>query len=142
MNLVHAAALLDLLRANPLLVVFPAEDGEPGSNQGMVPPGTAPPYVAVHITGGPVVGETINRASSRAVYSADCHCAAESHDGALAIADLVMAALLDVRPTITGRRCYPIRHEPGSDRAPRLDESVSPVVWSRVVTYRLESIPG
>lgn len=141
MNLDHANAILGLLRANPLLTVWPAADGTAGSGQGIVPPGSLPPYVAVHISGGPQVGETINRASSRAAYRVDVHCAGATHDAALAVADIVDATLVDVIPTIPGRSCRQIRRDPG-DRAPRVDESVSPPVWSRLITFVLESGPG
>lgn len=140
MNLAHAEAFMALLRDNPNLTVFPVEDGEPGTLQGMVPPGMSPPYAAVHIAGGPAVGETKDHTSSRMVQYAYVHCAAQSRTGCLAVADEVDASVLDVRPVIAGRSSFPIRFE--DSRAPGLDETVTPPVWSTVRVYRQESIPG
>lgn len=134
----HGDAILGLLRANDDLTVFPVPDGQPGSLQGLVPPNTPPPYVAVHISGGPLVSDTIDRRSSRYRVFATCHCAGESRDAALLVADMVEATLLDVRPVLTGRSAVPIRHD--SDRAAAVDESVSPPVWTVVDVYRLESV--
>jgi hypothetical protein len=140
MSLDHANAIFDLLRNNPDLVVYPAADGTAGSGEGVVPRGAGPPYVAVHIDGGPVVGETLDMTSSRRIIYATCHSAGETITAALAVADQVEASLLDVRPVIPGRRSFPIRWDSGN--APRTDESVDPAVWSKVDVYRLETIPG
>jgi hypothetical protein len=139
-NLAHEDAILGLLRAAATLVVFPAEDGTGGSDQGLVPPNTPPPYVAVRFSGGPTLGETINMTSSRRIVYADCHCAGETRNQALWVADLVESLLLDVKPAVAGRRPFPIRWD--SDRDVRPDDSVWPAVWSKVVIYRLETIPG
>lgn len=139
-SLAHEDAFLGLLRAHPTLVVFPAENGAAGSDQGLVPPDTPPPYVAVRFSGGPALGESINMASSRRIVYADCHCAGETRDQALWVADLVESLVLDVKPVIADRRPFPIRWD--SDRDVRPDDSVSPAVWSKLVIYRLETIPG
>jgi hypothetical protein len=139
-SLDHVEAVLALLRGNPNLTVFPAEDGEPGSAQGMVPPDTQPPYVAVHFDGGPALGETIDMSSSRRVIYAYCHSAGETLTAALAVADQVEASLLDVKPVVAGRQPFPIRWDSGN--AGRPDESVTPAVWSKLDVYRLETIPG
>ena len=69
-----------------------------------------------------------------------CHCAGGNQIAARAVAQRVRAALLDVTPTVTGRKCWPIRREAGQlvDR----DESTGLLVMDGVSVYRLESVPA
>jgi hypothetical protein len=50
------------------------------------------------------------------------------------------ALLLDVRPTVAGRTCYPIRWE--ESVPPQRDESTGALVMDAVDTYVLASVPG
>jgi hypothetical protein len=141
----HAGALIGLLRVASHLVVFPVEDGADGSGSANVPHRTAPPYVSVHVTFGRALGPdpvnpTLDMRSGRATARAYCHCVGRDDVGARAVAQLVEAALLDVRPTIAGRTCFPIRFE--SAEPPRSDESTGLLVANLTVVYRLDSVPG
>lgn len=141
----HADAILDLLRDDTDLTVFPVADGEPGSGTSIVPAGSLPPYVSVHITVGRALGPdpaapTLDMRSGRVVARAYCHCVGTNDIGSRAVAQRVSAALLDVRVSIDGRSCYPIRFD--SDVPPRDDESTGRLVSDLTVVYRLESVPG
>lgn len=132
----HAAAVLALLRAQPDLVVFPTEDSGPET----VPRGTAPPYVSVHMVADRPLGGRLSMRSTRFRMRIYANCVGATDVGARAVADLVADALLDVKPDINGRNCYPIRSEIGRD--PREDESTGALVVTITETYRLESELG
>ena len=130
----HADAILALLDADntaPALVVY----------DGRVPDLTEPPYVVVYFAdndtpaSSPLTGEY-----RRYAMWAYCHCAGGNQIAARAVAQRVRAALLDVTPTVTGRKCWPIRREEGQlvDR----DESTGLLVMDGVSVYRLESVPA
>lgn len=132
----HAAAVLALLDADnvpPALVVC----------NGYVPVGVLPPYVLVYFADAdPELAESrsLAGASQRYVLRAICHSVAGNATAALALAARVRAALLDVRPTVTGRSCFPIRREDGQplDR----DESTGVLIVDKIDSYRLESVPA
>ncbi|MEO3929240.1 hypothetical protein ABGB07_36125 [Micromonosporaceae bacterium B7E4] len=134
----HAVAVLGLLRAVPGLVVYPPEDGEDGSQ--IVPRDAIPPYVVAYIYVRYDLGPTIALESSRAVAIATCHSVGANDTAARVVAGRVRAALLDVTPTIAGRKPYPIRHDDG--QSPRPDESLGSLVVDQIDVYRLESLPG
>jgi hypothetical protein len=56
------------------------------------------------------------------------------------VADRVRTPLLDVVPTVAGRRCWPIRREVGQPM--KRDESTGALLQNKVDVYRLESVPG
>jgi hypothetical protein len=134
----HAVAILGLLRAVPDLMVYPPADGE-GDGQ-IVPTVGTPPYVVAYIQVSYALGPTIDLLSSRAVVRATCHSVGANDIAARVVAGRVRAALLDVVPTIPGRKPYPIRYDDG--QPPRPDESTGPLVVDQVDVYRLESLPG
>jgi hypothetical protein len=141
----HADAILDALRADADLIVYPVANGQPGSGTGVVPPGAEPPYVAVHITYSPALGPdpvapTLDGRSTRGVARAFCHCVGHDDIAARAVAQRVAAALLDVKLTIAGRTCFPARYDSGTPPTP--DESTGTAVISITDVYRLESVPG
>lgn len=136
----HADAVLALLRGDAQLTVYPVADGEPGSGTGLVPAGATPPYVAVHITADRPLGETLDMRSSRMVVRAYCHCVGDNLTAARAVADRVATRLLDVKPAIAGRSCFPIRHD--ASQPVRPDESTGRLVVDLVDVYRLESLPA
>lgn len=136
----HANALLALLRADPGLTVYPKVNGAAGSGTGLVPAGSTPPYVAVHVTTDRPLGETLDMRSIRVVVRAYCHCVGANPTAARAVADRVAAALLDVKPAVTGRTVWPIRHD--ASQPPRNDESTGALVVDLVDVYRLESLPA
>jgi hypothetical protein len=69
-----------------------------------------------------------------------CHSTAGSGAGARAIAGQVRAALLNVRPTISGRSCWPIRKTDGSPMG--RDETLGIPVMSKVDVFELKTAPG
>jgi hypothetical protein len=86
-------------------------------------------------------GTALTGDSDHAVTRAICHCVGGNAIAARAVAGRVTAGLLDVRPVIAGRVCWPIRDD-GSAQPPRRDQSTGPTVMDQVVSYRLESLPG
>lgn len=132
----HATAVLELLRAQASLTVYPPEDGGPT----IVPAHAVPPYVSVHMAADRPLGGRLDMRSTRFRMRIYCHCVGADDIGARAVSDLVADALLDKVVTIAGRSCYPIRSETGRD--PREDESTGRSVVTITDTYRLESDPG
>lgn len=136
MSAQDAAAFLALLDADndaPALVPL---DGE-------VPNGVVPPYALLYFyDSDPELTDSraLTSRSERHVTWAVVHNVAESAEGALMVADRSRAALLDVKPTIAGRRCFPIRREDG--QPPRRDETTGTAVFDKVDVYRLESVPS
>lgn len=129
----HADAILDLLRADPELVVC----------DGTVPQGTVPPYCVVHFADAdPELADSrgLDGASTRHVTHAYVHSAGSNNIAVRAVRQRVRAALLDVRPTIAGRSCMPIRREDGQPA--RSDEETGSPLISAVDVYRLESVPA
>lgn len=130
----HAAAFLSLLRDVDGLRVFPDE-------QGNTPTATTPlPYVVAWVSVRHDLGPTIDGRSSRGVATATIHSVGANDTAARITAGRVRGALLDVTPTMTGRRAYPIRHDDGPPA--RVDESTGRRVVDQVDVYRLESLPG
>lgn len=135
----HADAFLDLLRADPSLTVYPPEEPAPGP---VVPVGTRPPYVSVHVHV-QVPAEAVRSITGdadRVVARAYCHSVGATDVAARVVAGRVLASLLNARPTIAGRACWPIRHE--SSSPPARDESTGTAVISQVDVYRLETTPA
>jgi hypothetical protein len=137
---VHADALLALLRADENLTVYPPPEPEPGQ---VVPVGARPPYVSVHVrvTVPPEGVRSITGEADRVVARAYCHSVGANDAQARLVAGRVMAALLNVRPVIAGRSCWPIRHE-ASGGEPARDESTGTAVVDQIDVYRLETTPA
>jgi hypothetical protein len=132
-----ADAVLDLLYAiGPTLSVYPAA----GGGAVTVPNGTPPPYATVHFAVGRPLGGRLPARSTRQLTRIYVHCVGGDDIAARAVSVLVAGALLDVKPAITGRTCFPIRHE--SHQPPREDESTGVLTVTLTEVYRLESLPG
>jgi hypothetical protein len=134
----HATAILDRLAAalpvTPALIVYDGQTPKPED--------LAPEYVLVYMYTTRPNGTSLNSASDRAVTRAVCHCVGGDAMAARAVAGRVASALLDVRPTIAGRVCFPIRDD-GSAQPPRPDKSIPGLIFmDQIVTYRLESVPA
>jgi hypothetical protein len=67
-----------------------------------------------------------------------CHCVGGTAAGARGVAQRVRTALLDVRPTVAGLSCGPIRME-GDSQPPQRDETTGVLVMDAVETYRLRA---
>lgn len=132
----HADAVLALLRAAPGLPSLVVHDGK-------VPDGAGPPYVLVYLHAEtPELSDSrsVQGRSERFVLNVYCHSVGGAASASRAVAQRVRGALLDVTPTIGGRRCWPIRHT--ESQPPRRDESTGPLVMDQVDVYRLESVPA
>lgn len=132
----HAAAMLALLDAvndPPALVV----------HDGRVPNGQQAPYVLVYfLDSDPELAESrpLTGASQRHVTRAITHSVGLTATAARMVADRVRTAWLDVRPTVSGRTCQPIRREESQQRDP--DETTGEAVFDQVDVWRLESVPS
>jgi hypothetical protein len=69
-----------------------------------------------------------------------CHSVGANAQAARRVAQDAAAALLDVSPTVSGRKCYPIRWEEGTP--PQRDESTGVTVMDQIDTYVLRSVPA
>jgi len=132
----HADAVMALLYATPDLTVYPAEDGGPTT----VPANAPPNYLSVHMVADKSLGGRLAHRSTRMRMRIYCHCVGQDDLAARAVSDLASGALLDVKPVIDGRVCYPIRSEVGSD--PRDNEATGATTVTITDTYRLESDAG
>lgn len=124
---------LTLLRADTGLVVWPDPSGA-------VPDVPAPPYVRVHANvERPNGGEGCALDSRSAAWTARwwCHSVGSSEDAVIALAMRVRAALLDVRPAVTGLSCGMIRQE--ASQPPSRDTDVTPAIWEQTTIYRLDA---
>lgn len=131
--------------ANAVLALLAAAAGTPALKvyDGAVPAGTVPPYVLVYFADYDPEGadsRPLTGASQRFVLRAYCHCVGGNQTAARAVAQRVRAALLDVIPSVSGRRCLPIRREDGQPT--QRDESTGTLVQDKVDVYRLESVPS
>jgi hypothetical protein len=131
----HARAILDLLTADEGLVSF----------DGRVLDGTEPPYVNTYIAikrpaGLAGVANALDGLSSTCVVEASCHCVGATAAAARAVAMRVRAALLDQRPTITGRAVGLIRQV--ENIAPVRDETTGRLVMDALCIYSLTTAPG
>ncbi len=131
----HANAVLNLLRADPLLTVY---DG--------TVTGTADHYVLVYTFRQLPAGlEAADKASLTGESSTVdmrfyCHCVGVDGIAARAVQARVQTALLDVTPAVAGRACFPIRWVEGQ-QVRRDDETLQPI-FDAVDVYSLVSVPG
>lgn len=134
----HADAILALLAAAPggppALVVYDGKIPDP-------PTVAATKYVLVYLSTTTPTGTSLTSDQDRAVTRAYCHCVGADAIAARAVAGRVAAALLNVKPTITGRVCWPIRDD-NSGGPPDRDETTGTLVMDQVAVYRLESLPA
>lgn len=125
-----AAAVLDLLRADPDLTVY---DGSPPDN-------TTPPYVVAWLS---IDSERTSRMCAGTDLSAlrvTTHSVATTGQGARIVASGVRAALLDITPTVAGWTCWPIRHEYGLP--PQWDESTGSSWIAAIDGWTLTATPA
>jgi hypothetical protein len=132
----HYDAVMSLLRADvgpPALKVYPDAEG-------FVPTNPTPPYVRVFFyieRPADDPGNSLKGASTTWTCRWLVHCVGANEYATIATAMRVNRALQDVRPTITGRTCWPIRQD-GSN-PPQRDESTGVLVVDRLDTYRLKT---
>lgn len=131
----HANAVLNLLRADAQLTVY---DGQVT--------GTADHYALVYsfrqLPGGELAPDKTSLVGDSTTVDMRfyIHCVGVDAVAARAVQGRVQAALLDVRPTIAGRECFPIRWVEGTQQEPN-EETLSLVV-DAVDVYSLVTVPG
>jgi hypothetical protein len=117
----------------PALAVYPLADGT-------VPGNLVPPYVRVYITVNRPDGTDLSGRSDLAVCRAYLHQVGANDTAARAVAQRCAGVLLDVTPVVSGRECWPIRHE--MNQPPERDESTGRLVMDQVDTFTFSSIPA
>lgn len=134
----HAAAVLALLNAvddPPPLVVIDGLNTDPITRKSV-----PAPYVLVYFDR---TGRDVNFAGRTHSFTMGIttHCVGGSPRAARMVADRVDAALLDVTPTVAGRKCFPIRWD--SDGGTVRDETVpGQPVLDQIAMYVLRSVPA
>ena len=131
----HAAAVLALLNA---------QTGPPQLNvhDGKVPSGVNPatsPYVLVYFDANQPDLTFTGRAHTFQL-GITCHSVGATARAARMVADRVRTALLDVAPTVTGRKSFPIRFDSGIP--PQRDEQTGASVFDEIDIYTLRSVPA
>lgn len=124
---------LALLRADSRLVVWP----DPA---GARPETPDPPYVMVWAAVEWPPGMPEGSLAARSVVAHTrwwCHCVGATPEAAAVVAARVRAALLDARPTVTGRSCGQIWQE--ASRPPSRDTSTGIEVTDITAVYRMDS---
>jgi hypothetical protein len=120
---------LTLLRADTSLTVY----------DGAVPAGGVPPYVVVYATVSRPAHHPDNDlrgGSTRYLTTWYCHSVGGNAGAARAAAQRVRTALLDVKPTVVGLSCAPIR-EAQEPTPPDRDESTGTVVMDSISVYQM-----
>lgn len=132
----HIDAFLDRLRADvaaPALVVYP-------NAEGFVPTNPPPPYVRAYFTIERPIdagGNSLAGISATWTTRAYIHSVGTNEYAATAYAMRVRVALLDFRPTIAGRVCWPIRHE--AAQPVQRDEATGTPVFDKSDVYVLKT---
>ena len=107
-----------------------------------IPTTVVPPYVRVYFSANRppgADGNALDGTSKTLMFRAICHCVGGNDTAALAVAQWVETALLDVRPTVAGRSSGLIRQDSALD--PNPDESTGQLVVDVIQTYRLTTEP-
>lgn len=132
----HAAAFLALLNAavgSPPLVV----------HDGAVPQGAVPPYVVVYFADADPIDSPSTHLTGEArrhITDAYCHSVGDNAGSVRVVGGRVRGALLNITPTISGRKCWPIRRTDGQPA--QRDETTGRLRADKVDIYRLSSIPA
>lgn len=131
----HADAGLDLIEATGLTVY-----------RGKLPPDIAtltPPWVLVYTAvewPDEDSGHGLDHASSTCITTWYCYCSGTTDTSVLAVTGRVRAALVDVRPTITGRVCSPVDQVSGEPA--RAHEGTGTSVLTALSIYELRTRPA
>lgn len=132
MNADHVAVFLSALTAD--------DTGDLATSDGAVAQGTQPPYRVVYASVGTPEAHGMEAAADAVVCTAIVHNVGGTAAAARVIADRTAAALIGLRPTISGRDCGRILL---IDSAPtRRDESTLITTFDLVDVYRFITLPG
>jgi hypothetical protein len=134
----HADVFLALLAADPLLTTYDGAIPKPG------PPAEqyALVYFYVETPDGLVAPDKVRLSGDSDVVEsrAYVHCVGGTAASARAISGRVRARVLNVRPVVTNRVCFPIRWREG--QPPRRDEETGRLVMDQVDVYGWSSVPA
>lgn len=110
------------------------------TEDGAVQPGTEPPYRVVYtsVTTPEAIG--MEEAADRVTCTAIVHNVGDNAEAARMIADRTAAALIGLRPVVTGRDCGRIRLVDSTPQ--RRDESANVLVVTQTDVYQYTSLPG
>lgn len=131
----HAAAVVALLDAVPDLTIY----------DGRVPAEPSFPYAVLYADDGLRGPVSLTLASDQVTMTVQVTSVGATADAARVVADKVSGALLDVRPSITSRVCWPIRHEGTRPAIEDRDVTIPGTSLHPVYTvdvYRLASLPA
>lgn len=130
----HQEAVMALLSA--AVTPFSALDEPAGPGQ------TMPYLVAYFSDNDPELAEStsLTGRSERYVMRITVHSVGQTQAAALAMSQRVRSGLLDIRPEVATRSCWPIRREEGQPVRP--DETTGTETHDKVDVYRLESVPA
>lgn len=107
---------------------------------GTVPNSPVLPYVVMYGDQGAAEANAYTEVSSFRRFRVQTTTVAANQPQARALAERVESALLDVRPTVAGRTCVPIRKE--TSQPVRRDDDVDPPVFYAVDVWVLSSVPA
>lgn len=128
----HAQVGLAALGANTsLLHVYDGKVADPTPD---------PPYVLVYTRVAwprDGIGTALDTQQRTVTCTYTCHCVGLTADAARVVAMQVRATLLNLKPSITGRSCSPIKQDESLD--PRRDETTGRLVMSVVSIYSFTS---
>ncbi len=105
-----------------------------------IPTGAVRPYVRAYFFVEYPESESMTHTSDRAIAWAYLHCVANNDTASSIAAKAVRDVLMDAKPTVAGRACFPIRLD--HSQPPQPDESTGQLVMDQVDVYRLETVPG
>jgi hypothetical protein len=143
MNRAHVAVFLAALTDD--------DTGALTTSDGSVPQGTRPPYRVVYASVTTPEAHGMEDAADAVVCTAIVHNVGVNADAARTIADRTAAALIGLRPVITGRDCERIKlidsvpasgGSRGSGSDVSRDESTLVTVIDHIDVYRFTSLPG
>ena len=129
----HAQVGLTLLDANPnILNVFDTVVPNPTPN---------PPYVLVYTSVSwprDGIGTSLTEQQVTITTTINCHCVGATATAARVVGGQVRDSLLNVRPSIAGRNCSPIKQ--ADSVPPSRDESLGYPVFDAIAVYSYSSV--
>ncbi len=125
----HVDAVLSLLSTQPGVRAY---DGE-------APAGAVLPYAVVYADSGAADATSLGHASTWRTFRVWTVCVGSTQLQVRALEERVETALLDVTPTVTGRRVTPIRK--GATQPVRRDDDVDPAVFEAADIWGFSSVP-
>lgn len=136
----HKAAVFDRLAAAPgSPALVPLAGGTVALNQPL-------PYLVVHLRlwtpSGELEPDKVGKENTSDLLNvwAYCHSVGGNVDAALAIAGKVRGQLLGWEPAITGRVCFPIKHEDSTPADP--NQTTGQTLVDQIDVYGFTSMPA